>query len=372
MNKTYKDLTREDCERFLSEHPAMTRKYMYKHHSMYVRAMRHLGCFDELIPSQQKPYTEFTVADCEQFQREHPDLSRRQLRIYHGSYLRAMKHLGCYDRLYQPRKVLRYPDEELITHARKYKHVRDLIENEPNILQAIYYRDKEFQHEALKHMETLGDRKHRMVYVYEFPDHSAYVGITCDRERRKTDHRNDKTSAVYRHTAKTNLTPIYKQLTDYIPVEDAQRLEGEWKEHYRNNGWTILNVAPTGGIGGAKPVVVDRQKVIQLFKQGVPVKFIGPQVGASYSHIQHILIQEGLSYRGMSDIPIEVLGDDGSVIHTFPSIKAAAEHYGMLSSNIHNNIRNGWRTRGHYLRHNAEAYRAKFGKEPPECNPKKK
>ncbi|MBQ8713130.1 MAG: hypothetical protein IJ551_09985 [Prevotella sp.] len=365
MAKTYKDLTREDCELFRREHPKMTRKYLYQHHSTYARAMQRLGIFDELWPSLQTPWTELTVEDCVRFRREHPDLTRRQLRIYHGSYMRAMRALECLDRLYPVRKVSRFSDEELIVRARKHRHVRDLIEKDPQILKAIYKRGGEVRREALKHMKPLGNRKLKLIYAYEFPDGTAYVGLTYDEDRRQKDHLYEDNSAVRRHREQTGLKPVYRKLTELLPVEDAQRMEGEWKERYEKDGWTMLNVVATGGIGGSL-LKIDKNRVIKLFKSGVPAKAIPGRMDVAYSTVSKILKRAGLSYRGMSNVPIEVLDDEGLVIETFPSIKDAADAWGMHPANVRKNMKNGWRTRGHYLRHNPEAYRVKYGKEPPE------
>lgn len=365
MARTYKDLTREDCEQFRREHPEMTRQYLYQHHSTYARAMKRLGIFDELWPSLQRPWTELTMEDCERFRREHPDLTRKELGIYHGSHLRAMRALGCLERLYPARKVSRYSDEELIARAREFKHVRELIENDRQVLKAIYKRGNDVRHEAMKHMVPLGNKKWKLIYAYEFPDDTAYVGLTYDEERRQSDHLYEENSAVRRHREQTGLEPVYRQLTGLMPVKEAQRMEGEWKERYERDGWKMLNVVATGGIGGSQPRI-DKQRVIDLFKSGVPAKAIPERMDVAYSTVSKILKRAGLSYRGMSNVPIEVLDDDGLVIETFPSIKDAADAWGMHPANVRKNMRNGWRTRGHYLRHNAEVYRVKYGKEPPE------
>ena len=415
MARTYKDLTREDCEQFRREHPEMTRQYLYQHHSTYARAMKRLGIFDELWPSLQRPWTELTVEDCERFRREHPEMRRDELRTYHYSYLiamqrlgifdelyprrkdrpdmltleqceafqrehpgltreemrmhhtaymKAMKQLGVYDTLY-PLKHQSYSDEYLIERASLYKNQRDMLNSEPKILRAICARGKEFKDVALKHMKRLGNMKWKMIYAYEFPDGTAYVGLTYDKERRQKDHLREEGSAVRRHREQTGLEPVYRQLTGLMPVEDAQRMEGEWKERYEKDGWTMLNIRPTGGIGGSQ-LKVDEQRVIDLFKQGVPSKLIPKYVNCYHTTVSKILKRAGLSYRGMSNVPIEVLDDDGLVIETFPSIKDAADAWGMHPANVRKNMRNGWRTRGHYLRHNAEVYRVKYGKEPPE------
>lgn len=357
------DLTQEDCEQFKREHPDIKRTYLEAHYRSYRDAMIRLGVIDDLYPTTNKYPNKLTLEHCEQFKKEYPDISRKEIRIHHTAYHKAMRRLGVYDTLY-PLKHQTYSDEELIARAGNYKYRRDLEKNEPKILRAIKSRGKEFMAIAFAHMEPIGNRKHRMIYVYEFTDRSAYVGLTYDCERRQKDHLYEDSSAVRRHMERTGLKPVYRKLTEYLPVKEAQRMEGEWVERYRKDGWTILNVVDTGGIGSGERSK-DYQRVIELFKQGVLPKKISEYVDYSPSYVSRILIKEGLSHYGMSNVPIEVLDDDGQVIETFPSVKAAGEAWGMCPSNIAKNIKMGWRTRGHYLRHNAEAYRVKYGKEPP-------
>lgn len=362
--RSHFDLTREDCERFVREHPMLNRKQLYKHHIMYVNAMKRLGCFDELWPAEVPRCRVLTLEDCHRFRREHPDMRRKELRVKHSSFWRAMRRFGCLDELYPARKRLRYEDSYLIERARKYSHVRDLNENEPQVLKAIYYHG--IEREALKHMVPLGNKRWKMIYAYEFPDHSVYVGLTYDENRRKRDHRTQENSAVRRHIEQTGLQPAYRKLTGLLPVTEAQRMEGVYEEQYKRVGWTILNVVKTGGIGGSEPRV-DRSRVIELFRQGIPPKEICRLMGIGYSCVHKILRHEGMSHRGISNVPIEVVSEDGDVIGTFPSIKDAAEHFGMNSTNLYKNIKNHWRVRGHYVRRNFFSYQIKHGKEPPEA-----
>ena len=360
---TWKDLSLDDCKLFIKEHKSLNRKQIYSHYGMYAKAMKHLGCFDDLCPAITPKSANITYKDCLRLREEHPELRRKELRKYYFSYLTAMKNLGCLDELFPPRKVLKYNDEYLIERARLYKHVKELNANEPQILKAIYYHG--IEKKALHHMIPLGNRKWKMIYSYEFTDNSVYVGLTYDRDRRKKDHRTEKGSAVYKHIKETGLKPKYCELTGLLPVDEAQKMEGVYVERYKQQGWKILNIATTGGIGGSTPTI-DRNKVIILFKQGTPPKAIAEQMNICNTTIYKILKQAGLSHRGISAVPVEVVDDNGTVIKTFPSIKDAAEYYNMNRLNLQKNIKYHWRVRGHYMRRNAYAYKIKHNKLPPE------
>ena len=97
------------------------------------------------------------------------------------------------------------------------------------------------------HMKILGNLKKRCIYAYEFSDKCAYIGLTCNIDERHNIHL--KRGSVYNHL-KINLTYRLKQLTNYINVDKATILEGDFVQKYKLNGWKILNKIKTGGLGG--------------------------------------------------------------------------------------------------------------------------
>lgn len=101
------------------------------------------------------------------------------------------------------------------------------------------------------HMESIGHKFKRMVYVYEFKDNTAYIGLTYNEKKRNTAHMNSDDSPVYKYMLKTKLLPIKKVLTDgYIDSELAQKVEDGKVQEYKENGWKVLNRAKPGGLGG--------------------------------------------------------------------------------------------------------------------------
>lgn len=108
--------------------------------------------------------------------------------------------------------------------------------------------------DVCSHMKIVGDKYKRCIYAYEFSDGFCYVGLTYDIEARHLQHTSGKKlSKVYEHSIKYKIEiPTPKQLTDYVDKEKASVLEGEYIEKYKNEGWKILNIAKSGGLGGKK------------------------------------------------------------------------------------------------------------------------
>ena len=101
-------------------------------------------------------------------------------------------------------------------------------------------------------MECVGNVYWRMLYVYEFKDGSAYVGLTCNYTRRKWQHLNEEADPVYKHIAKGNTEYDLIELSDYIPKDDAAKLEDEYINKYRDAGWKMLNTRKGGSLGFAR------------------------------------------------------------------------------------------------------------------------
>jgi predicted GIY-YIG superfamily endonuclease len=116
-----------------------------------------------------------------------------------------------------------------------------------------------------KHMTNIGHRYKKCVYVYEFSDNYAYVGITYNIEKRKHDRNKCKTDSVTKYIKKSGLIPQFKQLTDYINVDDAIYLEGYYVKKYLTDGWNILNQSKTGSIGRVN--IWTKEKCLEVAKK---------------------------------------------------------------------------------------------------------
>jgi len=100
------------------------------------------------------------------------------------------------------------------------------------------------------HMKPLNNAHHRCIYALEFSEvNSVYIGLTYSMEQRQIKRMNKSGDTVTMFINNTGIIPVYKQLTDYVEVDQAINLEEEYVVRYKNNGWKILNRAKTGSIG---------------------------------------------------------------------------------------------------------------------------
>ena len=107
-----------------------------------------------------------------------------------------------------------------------------------------------FLDEICNHMEVYGNYFKRCIYAFEFPDNHVYVGLTCNLRRRERSHLSSKRSPVNRHIEEFGLSPHLIVVHDYVEKERAKELEAETLWIYKEKGWSVLNRAKTGAMGG--------------------------------------------------------------------------------------------------------------------------
>lgn len=88
-----------------------------------------------------------------------------------------------------------------------------------------------------------------VIYIYEFPDRRAYVGLTMRLKARKYEHQ--LRGAVKTYSDEIGVEPPEPRVVESLVAspEDAVRLEGVWASQMQLEGWVLLNEAPTGSLG---------------------------------------------------------------------------------------------------------------------------
>lgn len=184
-------------------------------------------------------------------------LSASRAEFSKESACRAAKKLGIYEKLVEDMAsegiwdlthYVRWTKETCIAKIREYKTRSELIDDSWSAY--LYARKNGFLDEACEPMERLGNAVLRKIYVFEFEDHSAYVGLSYDPVVRYEAHLHKEDSAVYLHIKSTGCKYEFKILTDYLDKEEAARQEELVKLRYAKEGWHILNRVKCGSLGG--------------------------------------------------------------------------------------------------------------------------
>lgn len=142
----------------------------------------------------------------------------------------------------------KWTKETCIVEAKKYSTRNDFRKKSSGAYDAA--RDNNWLDEICLHMIVIGNLKRRCIYSYEFSDNCVYVGLTYDIYKRNINRKSNENDQVTKHIKETQLEPILKQLTEYVSVDYASKLEEVYIQSYKMNGWNVLNRIKGGGIGG--------------------------------------------------------------------------------------------------------------------------
>ena len=135
-------------------------------------------------------------------------------------------------------------NEELILLAKNFIQKSHFKEAHPSCYKAI--RTRGLASLAYSHMPPTGNRYFRKIYVFEFSDNSAYIGLSYNPEKRYKDHMRDNPLLIEKSIANDC---NFKILTELLPAKIAQEKEIFFIEHYKKLGWITLNKARGGSLG---------------------------------------------------------------------------------------------------------------------------
>jgi len=183
----------------------------------------------------------------------------------------------------------RWTNDALRDEALKYTTKSDFRKNNRGAYQTS--KDRKILNDICVHMEKIGSKHLRIIYVYEFPDNSAYVGLTYHPSQRHYSHMNNESSTVFIHMKETGLVPIRKTITEFLNKDDASEMETEVLNKYRNEGWKILNRSKTGGLGGITrywtPEKIEEEalkydKLTEFYKNSNPAINAAKKIGEDF------------------------------------------------------------------------------------------
>lgn len=114
------------------------------------------------------------------------------------AYSSACRH-GWINEICQHMKLLKtyYSMKECAEEAKKHTTKTEFMKKTP--LHYSHAIRKGFLNKICDHMEKQGSPLKRVVYVFEFEDNYAYIGLTSNLNRREKEHLTNHSSAVFRH-----------------------------------------------------------------------------------------------------------------------------------------------------------------------------
>ena len=159
--------------------------------------------------------------------------------------------------------------EKCFEEVRKkgYKNKKEFREGSPGCYS--HAAKHGFLDELCHGMDVLGNYDLRKIYVFEFGDGYAYVGLTYKPSRRQWQHLNEEESPVYKHSKAKKSSFTFKILSGWLHQKEAQEFEDKMINEYASQGWKMLNSKKGGALGSARDW---RYKLDELLDEGLKYK----------------------------------------------------------------------------------------------------
>ena len=148
------------------------------------------------------------------------------------------------------KRIVDYTPESCHEIALNYETRTEFARNDSGAWN--YARTHGILDEICSHMVIRGSKRKRIIYVFEFDDHHAYVGLTFNIKDRLSCHLTNTKSAVYRYIHKTGCNYLFKTISEWLLEKDAQNEEQLMIEKYEADGWTMINSMHGGGLGACR------------------------------------------------------------------------------------------------------------------------
>lgn len=244
-----------------------TVKELSEKYPLAYKAIRRYGLFDKLCghlkyeripfyPYEELADTASRYDDLVLFKKEQP-------RIYSVIHQRGL-YKGLCGRMKRGKRK-EYTDEELAEIASNYDDEKKFYTECHGAFLAIYRRG--LLDKLCGHMKRCGSWYKRKIYVFEFADGCAYVGLSRYPEKRRKQHIKGKDrSAVFKHIQETGADYEFKILTDWLEKDDAARQEEQYRKQYAADGWKMLNRV-RGGALGSSPVAFPESEIRKVVRQ---------------------------------------------------------------------------------------------------------
>lgn len=199
------------------------------------------------MKNKKKPDKYWTLEKCKEIALKYEnrvDLKKQEPSLYTTAvrykWLKDIcEHMGYMNKYWN--------DDSVRKEALKYKNRTDFQRKSKGAYE--YSKRNNMLDEVCSHMEKMGDRFHRCIYVFEFENNVAYIGLTYNLKIRENDHL--RKGKLFKYLKNNKTTYVLKQLTDYVDKKEARKLEEKYMDLYEKNGWFILNENRISTLGGS-------------------------------------------------------------------------------------------------------------------------
>lgn len=239
----YSTLTYDKCKKIASKYESPS-KLMEEDRPVYKFSSENDWLCD-FYPNYIKPHPKRSYEDCKELIGEYEylkDFTKNESGAYStiisNKWHDLLKNLK---RKQKPKGYWTY--EKCREHALKHTEREKLNESCKHFIYKNGWYDL-FDH--MVKQPTLADR---YIYVFEFEDNYAYVGLTYNPDKRKSDHFSTTNSPVRTHFEETNSKYVFKILTESLGMIDSSKWERKYIKEYQDNGWILLNKNKGGCLG---------------------------------------------------------------------------------------------------------------------------
>ena len=142
----------------------------------------------------------------------------------------------------------KWSKNKILADALKYKTKKEWIMNSATAFRKSH--DLNITDQASLHFEKVGNLLKRCVYTISvYGKKIIYIGLTFNfNERIKSHLKTRRFKDLIKVYGKKSL--IINQVSEYIEINQAQKLEIKLVKKFKNLGYSVLNIAKAGGAGG--------------------------------------------------------------------------------------------------------------------------
>jgi len=173
-----------------------------------------------------------------------------------------------------------WTDQKLLETALQYETLRDFRQNNSSAYNTLS-RKPHLYRKVKQKMKKLGHKYKRALYVFEFGDKSAYIGITYDYQKRYNEHMNSNKTIIEKTN---NFGHTFIMLNEYFPIEKIENKENMLIKEYKEKGWIILNKQKGGNLG-SNFSKWNKESIIKVAIKCKSYKEFRQKHGGAYAYI---------------------------------------------------------------------------------------